>query len=715
MVLVIKPRAFAFSIATHIRMVLIGFAVFISILTLSSIIAYRDMQSVVQQLVGEQIPAIAPLLKIDTAGRALLSNAMALQVTEQEAFLNFNAQQFEQQMQDLKHALVGVNSYDPDPKILEDLNTATIRLMTEAVSLIEVSQQESNHSVFIQEQMKLFEEAYFRLINGVDALIQGPSVNLMAAVDEALERGDDPQTIESSLRYLLRQGIGNIRRMGEAKAEVHLLYAAAQQIISGSITARELTKAEEDFAQHAQGLEWTLAPRINTDPSLAGLHNLGQMLIKHGNNPDDGLITLEQTGLNLRQKARQHYTHLTVAIPAFRQALQDLYYHISNKVSASETKTIDGIERNVTLFAISAVSLLLVMLGFGWLYVNRAIAAPLRRLGQAASSIEAGQFNHPIMIEGRGEVGQLAKAIMALRDRSLELVRLRQKMLSGEDSSTLQDKLRVQLFTDLIEDLRIPIHRMQRSVQLVQSIKYLPQVGAVRDCLDQLERASGDLHAHLEQGFDLAQFWNGEMVLQPVSCDLVQLAEDSIAQLGLSLDQKQINKKNQETVTQQIALDLPPVLADPIRLRHAIVQLLVGAIQASGTAHLSINLTAEENIVISIHDHQSLLNIGEIEQRLLGLDRYDIIGRTDHQRSRLWSVRTPTSSLNRTLGFGHGLGLLLCSAVARAHDGYLTIEKQTTSPRGSIVTLTLPSTRCLIFGSVMKTNTSNSEKISIPA
>lgn len=286
-------------------------------------------------------------------------------------------------------------------------------------------------------------------------------------------------------------------------------------------------------------------------------------------------------------------------------------------------------------------------------------------------------------------MGQLTRAISALRDRSRELVRLRRRMIRGEDDSSVQDRLRVQLLTSLVEDVRVPVQRMNRSVHLLRSMNIAPEGGAARDCLDQLDAAAADVLHRLEEGIGLAGFWNGEADLAPDRADLVDLVEDAVATLDLTAAERA------RRLTVRVNATLPLVQVDPDRMRHMLVQMIAGGIAAGGAVELDLGPTADGGVAIAASDRGAPLAVREVERRLLSLDRFGVTAGTEDRRARLRAVAAGAASVERSMAFGRGLGLLLCEAVAEAHGGRLSIDSA--AGRGTRLSVVLPPD-CVLAG-----------------
>lgn len=681
------PRRFTVSIATRIRLAVAGLIAMVLVLLVASAIAQRDLQRVMLRTAGEQIPAIEPMRAVGRAGEALVRVGAELAATPTDRIAAGDSAEIERHAGDLAGAMQRLAPHDPHPMALQDLDGAVAAYARAAMALVAVADRSRAHLAVMADREAAFAATHLRLTNGIDALIDGPMVNLMAAVDQTLGI-EDRATAEAVLRDMLWQGVGTIRRLGEAKAEANLLYATAGRVFDQP-QRRRIGEAETRFDIHARRLRRALEERDHL--GLAGLPALGEALIDFGSG-GQGVFGLGRGAVALDREAATLRMALEAAAPPVRDGLTALYERTNRSMAEADQRAMDTLLRDQMLLGGAMALVLVLAILFGWIYVSRSVAAPLRRLGQAATAIEAGHVDVPLPRQTAGEIGQLTRALTTLRDRSRELVRLRLRMIHGEDDSAVQDRLRVQLLTGLVDDIRVPVARMNRSVHLLRSMTAAPVAGAARDCLDQLDGAAADVLYRLEEGIDLAAFWNGEVTLQPVEVDLVDVIEDAVAALDLSPDDRA------RCVGVGIDAGLTRVRVDAVRLRHMLVQLVAGGIAAGGRVTLDVGMTPVGGIAIAATDRGPPLAVREVERRLLALDRFGVTAPADDRRARLRAIAPGPAAgavVSRSMAFGRGLGLLLCEAVVTAHGGGMTIDSA--PGRGTRITCALPLS-CVLAG-----------------
>jgi two-component system, OmpR family, clock-associated histidine kinase SasA len=125
--------------------------------------------------------------------------------------------------------------------------------------------------------------------------------------------------------------------------------------------------------------------------------------------------------------------------------------------------------------------------------------------------------------------------------------------------------------------------------------------------------------------------------------------------------------KEQQLLT-DIPQDLPPVYADPDRIRQVLVNLLDNASKYTpkgGKIQVVALHRTSQKVQISVIDNGSAIPASDYD---LIFQRYYRMGRDESED-------------------GYGLGLPLCKSIIRAHFGQIWVES---SPRGNVFHFTLP-------------------------
>ena len=253
-------------------------------------------------------------------------------------------------------------------------------------------------------------------------------------------------------------------------------------------------------------------------------------------------------------------------------------------------------------------------------YVRRMLR-PLRHIGEGVARFGRGDFGQPITDVRRDELGELAERINRMAT-SL------QGMLDAKRA----------LLLAISHELRSPLTRARVNAELVGESEH-------RDALLRDLSEMRDLISDLLEGERLA---TGHAALQTENIDLAALAREltatqfANAQLTLELD-----------------ASVPPVQADPMRLKLLLRNLIENALRHSVGATrppvVMLNIEPDGRIALGVRDHGP----GVSEEQLKHLAE---------------PFYRPDSARTRASG-GVGLGLYLCRLVAQAHGGELRMRR----------------------------------------
>jgi signal transduction histidine kinase len=294
--------------------------------------------------------------------------------------------------------------------------------------------------------------------------------------------------------------------------------------------------------------------------------------------------------------------------------------------------------------ALSLLGAVLLALALASIPLARAIAAPLERLTAAARRLGGGDLSARVGFEGRGEVGELARAFDEMAERVERLVRSERELLAN-----------------VSHELRTPLSRIRVALELAAqgdleaSRRYLAEIGAD---LSELEQLVADVltAARLEGGAP------GALPLSRQHFPAAELVERSAERFRAAWPGRRL----------EVRLDgpLPDLDADPALLRRALDNLLDNARKYSEEGEpVELSARAEGGALVA-----------EVRDRGIGIDPVDL--------PRLFTpfFRTDRSRARGTGGVG--LGLALAKRIVEAHGG--TIEVESEPGKGTRVRVRVP-------------------------
>jgi signal transduction histidine kinase len=268
-----------------------------------------------------------------------------------------------------------------------------------------------------------------------------------------------------------------------------------------------------------------------------------------------------------------------------------------------------------------------IALALAWIggYLTaRWLAQRVKRLERAAERVAAGEFEHPIPVDSRDELGQLAVAFNDMQRQLSQLESARKKFIA-----TASHELRTPIFSlggfvELLEDEELDVQTRRR---------FLDQVS---EQVERLRKLSVDL-------LDLSRLESGSLELRPEQVDLGELTRSVSAEFEPSLGQHDSN----------LELRVPPALeaqCDPVRIAQ-IVRILIDNALAHTPTGTEIVVTAGR------HNGTVRLAVRDNGQGIEG--------------SALPRIFEPFYTADGAKG--SGLGLTIASELAERMEGRLTV------------------------------------------
>ncbi|AHH96544.1 sensor histidine kinase [Kutzneria albida] len=279
---------------------------------------------------------------------------------------------------------------------------------------------------------------------------------------------------------------------------------------------------------------------------------------------------------------------------------------------------------------------LLLTVGVTVLVATR-LTRPIRALTEAAQRMRDGDTSARVRVRGKDEIGQLAAAFNELSEHRESLERQRKNMVS-----------------DVSHELRAPLGNIRGWLEAAQDGVAEFDPALVASLLEEsilLQRLVDDLQ-------DLALADAGKLRLHPEPVAVAELVEQVITAHRGQAEGRQVTAE---------VIDSPEVVADPVRLRQVLGNLVGNAVR-----HGDVTVRAEqvgEQVVISVRDTGP------------GIAPEDL----PHVFDRFWRA---DRSRSRQTG-GSGLGLAIVRNLVRLHGGTVTAES--TLGEGATFTLRLPA------------------------
>jgi signal transduction histidine kinase len=303
-------------------------------------------------------------------------------------------------------------------------------------------------------------------------------------------------------------------------------------------------------------------------------------------------------------------------------------------------------------------ALLLILVGA--LYMNRAVAKPLRRTADAAARIARGELSERLDEDGPGEVGELERTfntMAASLERTVADLEERNRTL-GES-----EQVKSELVSNVSHELRTPLASVLGFSSLMLDREVTPE--ETRRYLEVIRTEARRLAALLNDLLDLQRVEQDALELRSDEVDLNDLLSTQITLYSAQSDAHELKF--------QPAGEPLTVRGDRDRLAQVVGNLLSNAIKYSpGGGVVEVSATAiGDEAWIWVRDEGLGIPGGHQEQIFTKFFRGDV---------------------GRELGIsGTGLGLVLARQIVEAHGGHIGFESE--SGQGSTFWLQLPASQ----------------------
>jgi two-component system, OmpR family, sensor kinase len=282
------------------------------------------------------------------------------------------------------------------------------------------------------------------------------------------------------------------------------------------------------------------------------------------------------------------------------------------------------------------IALLLALIG-GYL-IARWLSLRVKRLERAAERVASGEFEHPIPVDSRDELGQLA---IAFNDMQRQLGQL--------------EKARKQFIATASHELRTPVFSLGGFVELLEDEDLDPAdrrrfLEHVSEQVERLRKLSVDL-------LDLSRLEAGSLELRPETVDFAELTRSVAAEFELSLAQ------HDSHLELRLAHDTEAT-CDPVRVAQIVRILIDNALT---------HTLAGTRIVVTTGRSGGLVRLS-VRDDGQGIDA-DALPR----------IFEPFFTADDAQG--SGLGLAIASELAERMEGGLRVQS---APGQTVFTLEIP-------------------------
>jgi signal transduction histidine kinase len=228
------------------------------------------------------------------------------------------------------------------------------------------------------------------------------------------------------------------------------------------------------------------------------------------------------------------------------------------------------------------------------------------------------------------------------------------------------EDLRRRFLSNMSRELRTPLNNIIGFSRVMLKEIDGPITSLQRDDLSAIHDSGQQLLVLINDILDIAQIEAGAMELSIQPVEFADLAHSVIPTANALLQGRPIKFRY------EISTDLPPVLADPQRLRQVLVKLLSNAAKFTDEGEISLRVWRDTDQVLA-----SVSDTG--------------VGIPDKDRDKVFEMFRQLPQPVDSHARGTGLGLAFSKEIVEMHGGKIWLESK--EQAGTIFTFTLPITQ----------------------
>jgi two-component system, sensor histidine kinase and response regulator len=343
----------------------------------------------------------------------------------------------------------------------------------------------------------------------------------------------------------------------------------------------------------------------------------------------------------------------------------------------------ERLQREARQFLVSTglFTSLLVLLGIGLtVLLTRRIASPIQELVRVTHDIAEGHFERDLTISGEAELADLATAfnLMLYRlrryrvevesyreslekkveeatQRSLELQQATEQAMALAEQAEAANKAKSQFLANMSHEIRTPMNGVLGMTELLLGTSLAERQ---RKFARTIQSSAENLLSVINEILDFSKAEAGKLTIERVPCSIRELVEDVVDLLAEPAQRKGLE------VALLIAADTPGVvMADPVRVRQVLTNLIGNAVKFTETGEVVVEVVAQA----AIPAPESASMPARCVLRFSVTDSG--VGVREEDRERIFAAFTQgDGSMNRRFG-GTGLGLAISKQLVSLMGG----------------------------------------------
>ena len=305
---------------------------------------------------------------------------------------------------------------------------------------------------------------------------------------------------------------------------------------------------------------------------------------------------------------------------------------------------------------------------------TQSTATPTQESTNLRLTLEMGERSLGILSVGPKCSGRSfsAEELLALKQlqEQISLVLSVTQLQKARAKAERTDQLKSNFLTNISHELRTPLNAVINSTGLVADGILGPTTDEQQEYLNRAATGSEYLMSLLSDILDITRIETDQLTLQWNIVELEGVVEDVLPMIKGMLHDKPVD------LMIAIAEDLPTLMADRLRIRQIMLNLLSNAAKFTKTGYIRISAwQADDKVLVSVED--TGVGIAEEDLPLIFQDYQQIV-----------SQNGGVNPTERRRHFGTGLGMPITQALVELHGGHIGVQSEL--GHGSTFTFSIP-------------------------
>jgi signal transduction histidine kinase len=409
---------------------------------------------------------------------------------------------------------------------------------------------------------------------------------------------------------------------------------------------RRLTRSEVSFCAPRAALVSTLqAPRDRAELERA-VTGLGDLI-----------DAIPRQGVMFEVHA-PHATYLTYLgqLPLSEPGREQVY--VMQRSLQAETAFLREIQ--IGLIELGLLGLLVALLAGG--LIAHRITSPVLQLVRGAEAMEQGNYEFPLDVKSRDEIGYLASRFGDMREKQRQVV------------TSLEDLARVRS-----EFISVASHELRTPISVIGGFQELMEAGALgpitddqREALTAIRKNVKTLVKIAEDATRMGQIEHSDMQLSRGDCTVQTMLANAVSAAQADAPNRRV------TVLVERREDAGIAWLDEVRMTLAVANLIRNGIRFTPDGGTVTVRAQRDDVQLEIQVADTGVGIEPEQQRHLFARSFMVTQSLHHHSSN-------TLEFNSA---GLGMGLNIAAGIVTAHGGSVLVDS--TPGRGSVFTILLP-------------------------